>query len=133
MYVPSTRKIISSYDVLFDESLSSALAYTLQPYSEAMVKRLAVTYTPCATSSREQTGDIITFTQFEEGNILTETRSDAESSDKPDNKSIMMRKEYMDAMNSGDESNHDIISTEMLEDIHDGSQTHPNVSRIEAL
>ena len=45
----------------------------------------------------------------------------------------MMNKQDMDAMNSGDESNHDIISTEMLEDIHDGSQTHPNVSRIEAL
>ena len=32
-----------------------------------------VTYTPCATSSREQTGDIIMFTQFEEGDILTKT------------------------------------------------------------
>ena len=38
----------------------------------------------------------------------------------------------MDAMDSGDESYHDIISTEMLEDIRDGSQTHPNVNRIEA-
>ena len=28
VYVPSTRKIISSYDVVFDESFSSALAYT---------------------------------------------------------------------------------------------------------
>ena len=28
VYVPSTRKIISSYDVVFEESLSSALAYT---------------------------------------------------------------------------------------------------------
>ena len=32
-YVPSTRKIISSYDVVFDESLSNVLAYMLQPYS----------------------------------------------------------------------------------------------------
>ena len=38
----------------------------------------------------------------------------------------------MDAINSGDESNHDIISTEILEDICDGSQTHPNVNRREA-
>ena len=44
-----------------------------------------VTYTPYATSSREQTGDVITFAQFEEGNILTETRNDAESGDKSDN------------------------------------------------
>ena len=62
VYVPSTRKIISSYDVVFDESFSSALAYMSQPYSEAMAMRPAVTYTPYGTSSREQTGDIITFT-----------------------------------------------------------------------
>ena len=82
VYVPSTRKIISSCDVVFDESLSSALAYTSQPYSEAMVMRLAVTYTHCATYSREQTGDIITFVQFEEGNILTKIYNDAESGNK---------------------------------------------------
>ena len=37
----------------------------------------------------------------------------------------------MDAINSGDESDHDIISTEMLEDIRDGIQTHPNFNRRE--
>ena len=35
----------------------------------------------------------------------------------------------MENINSGDESDHDIISTEMLEDICDGSQTHPNVNK----
>ena len=35
-------------------------------------------------------------------------------------------------MNYGDDSDHDLISTEMLEDIRDGCQTHPNVHRIEA-
>ena len=53
MYVPSSRNIISSYGVVFDEIFSSVLAYTSQPYSEAMALRPAVTYTPCATSSRE--------------------------------------------------------------------------------
>ena len=67
VYVPSTRKIISSYDVVFDEFFSSALAYMSRPYSEAMVTRSAVTYTPYGTSPREQTGDVIRFTQFEEG------------------------------------------------------------------
>ena len=43
-----------------------------------------------------------------------------------------MSKQDMDAMNSGDESDHDLISTEMLERIRDGSQTHPNVNRREA-
>ena len=45
----------------------------------------------------------------------------------------MMREQDMDAINSSDESDHDIISTEMLEDICDGSQTHPNVNIREAL
>ena len=31
VYVPSTRRIIYSYDVVFDESFSSGLAYTSQP------------------------------------------------------------------------------------------------------
>ena len=40
--------------------------------------RPSVMYTPCATSVREQTGNIITFVQFEEGNIITKTRNGAE-------------------------------------------------------
>ena len=53
-----------------------------------MAMRPEVTYTPYATSSREQNGDVITFTQFEEGNMLTETRSNAEKSDEYDKESI---------------------------------------------
>ena len=79
MYVPSTRKVISSYDVVFDKSVSSALSYTSQHYSEAMLICLAVTYTTYATSSREQTGNIITFAQSEEVDIITETRNDAKA------------------------------------------------------
>ena len=45
VYAPITRKIISSYDVVFDESFSSALVYTSRPYSKAMAMRPAVTYT----------------------------------------------------------------------------------------
>ena len=59
MYVHSKRKVIYSYDVVFEESLSSALAYTSQPYSEAMVMRPAVTYTLYAMSSKEQTINVI--------------------------------------------------------------------------
>ena len=44
----------------------------------------------------------------------------------------MMSKQDMYAINSGDESDHDLISTDMIEDIRGGSQTHPNVNRIEA-
>ena len=65
--------------------------------------RPAVMCTPCATSSREQTGDIITFAQFEEGYILTKTRIYAESGDESDDDSIMpplLIKEDMGGMDS---------------------------------
>ena len=64
--------------------------------------------------------------------ILTETCNDAESGDKSNNESIMMSYQDMENINSGDESDHDLISTEMLEDIHDGSQTHTNLNKREA-
>ena len=44
----------------------------------------------------------------------------------------MMSEQDMEVMDSGDESDHDNISTEMLEDMRDGSQSHLNVNRIEA-
>ena len=52
VHLPITRNIISSYDVVFEENISSALAYTPQLYSEAMAMHPAVTYTPYATSSK---------------------------------------------------------------------------------
>ena len=44
----------------------------------------------------------------------------------------LLIKEDTYPMNSGDESDNDLISTEMLEDIRDGSQFHPNVNQREA-
>ena len=132
VYVPSTRKILSSYDVVFDEIFSSALLYTSQPYSEAMSMHPAVTYTPCATSLRGETGNLITFAQFEEGEILTKTCNNAESGDKSNDDSVMpplLSEEEMDPMDSGDESDHDIIYTEMLEFIRNRSQSDPNVNK----
>ena len=84
-----------------------------------MAMRLSVTYTPYATSSKKQTGDVITFSQFEEGNILTETCNNAESGDESDNESIMMSKQHMENLDSNEDSDHDIISAEILEDIRD--------------
>ena len=74
IYVPSTRRIFSSNDVVFDEK-NSALAYTSPPYSEALAMRPTVSYILYATSSHEQTGNIITFEQFEEGNLLENERN----------------------------------------------------------
>ena len=94
--------------------------------------RPAVTYTLYATSSREKTGDVITFAQFEEGDILTDTRNDAESGDESDSESLMMNEQDMENLDSNEKSDHDLISTEMLEDIRDGSQTHRAVNKREA-
>ena len=132
MYVPSSRRIISSYDIVFNESFSIALEYTLQPYTEAMTIRTAVTYTPNVTSLREQTGNMITSAQFEEGNILNKTRNDAETSDNDSIMPPLPNEEEMDAMDSGNESDHELISMEMLEDICDGSQSHLNINQGEA-
>ena len=71
------------------------------------------------------------FAQFEEGNILTETCNDAESCEKSDNKYITMSKQDTENLDSNENSDHYLISTEMLEEICDGSQTHPNVNKME--
>ena len=65
------------------------------------------------------------FTQFEEGNLISETCDDMESGDKYNDNSIMpplISEEEMDAMDSGYESEDEPMSTEMLEDISDGGQ-----------
>ena len=41
-------------------------------------------YVPYATSSKEQTGNIIIFTQFEAGDVLSEYRNSTESGEKSD-------------------------------------------------
>ena len=97
-----------------------------------MLMRLLVTYTSYETSSKEQTGDVITFTQFEEGSILTGTRNNTESGDKYDSESLMMNKQDMENIDSNEKSDHDLISTDMLEKICDGSQTHLTVNEREA-
>ena len=96
---------------------------------------LDVTYKPYATSSKEQTGDIIMLKQFEEENLLSETREDADSSEKSDDDSIMpplISEEEMNVMDSGGESDDEPMSKDILEDIFDGSKSHPKINRREA-
>ena len=62
-------------------------------------------------SSNEQTGDVITFAQFEEGNLLTETLNDTESSDESDSKSLMMNKQDMENLDKKEKYDADHIST----------------------
>ena len=132
VHVPSNRKVILSYNVVFDESFSSELSYTSRPYAEAMVMCPTVTYAPYATSSKEKTSDVITFAQFEIGNILTETCHDTESGDESDSESLMMNEQDMKNLNLNEIFDYDLISTETSEDIRDGSQTHRAVNKREA-
>ena len=44
----------------------------------------------------------------------------------------LLSKEDMDAVDSGDESDHYIISTDMLEDVRDGSQSNLKVNQRES-
>ena len=92
----------------------------------------AVTYTPYATSSKEKTGDVITFTQFEEGNSLNETRNDTESDDGPDSESMMMSDRDMENLGETEKFDEGLISTELLQDIRDRNQNHPKVNKREA-
>ena len=94
--------------------------------------RPAVTYTPYATSSKEQTGNVITFAQFEEGNLLNETRNDTESDDASDSESIMMSERDTENLDETEKCDEGLISTELLQDIRDGNQTHPEINKREA-
>ena len=74
-----------------------------------MAMHPAVTYTPYTTSSKEQTGDVITFAQFEEGNLLSETRNDTESGDKSDSESIMMSERYIEDLSETEKFDEGLI------------------------
>ena len=135
VYVPHKRKITYLYNLFFDKIFSIALVYTSQSYAEAMDIRPAVSYITYVTYSKQQTGDIITLSQFEERNLLSENWNDTESGNKSDNNSNLVpliSKEEMDVMYSGDESDAELMSTDMLENICDESQFHPSINRKEA-
>ena len=65
VYVPHKYKIVSLYDVFFYGGFFSVLLYTSQTYSYSMAMGPEVSYLPYATSSKEQTINIITFAHFE--------------------------------------------------------------------
>ena len=67
------------------------------------------------------------FTQFEEVNLISETRDNAEIGDKYDDDSIiqpLFSEEEIDAIYSEYEYEDETISAEMLEDICYGSKSH---------
>ena len=70
IYIPNTRKIVSSHAVVFEEKIYSVLAYTPHPYSDTLSMQPEVLYIPYGTPYYKQTGNIIAFAQFEEGYLL---------------------------------------------------------------
>ena len=72
---------MTACDVAFDKSFQTAAGYTSQPYQETMIMRPGVTFQPQASLSLEQTGDVITFTQFEEGNFTESNRANSDAHD----------------------------------------------------
>ena len=107
-----------------------------------MAMRLGVSYISYTTYSRGKTGDIITFTPFEEGgllsethNLLSETCDDTESGNESgDNSTLppLISEEEMDVMSSGNGSDTKLMSTEMLADIRACIQYHQIINRREA-
>ena len=99
-----------------------------------MAMRPAETYILYATYSREKTGNIITFAQFEEGGLFSETCDDTECGHESDDDSTLpplISEEKIDVMSLGYESDAEPMSTEMSEDIHGGSQSYPIINRRE--
>ena len=72
------------------------------------------------------------FVQFEEGDLISETRNDTESGDESDSKLIMMSEKDMENLDKTEKFDDDLISTETLHDIRDGNQTHLKINKREA-
>ena len=97
-----------------------------------MAMRPTVTYTLYATSSKEKIGDVITFAQFEEGNLISEPCNDTESDDESDSESIMMNEKDMENIDGKENFDDKLISTGTLHDIHDVNQTHKTIDKRKA-
>ena len=93
-----------------------------------------VSYIPYATYSREQTGNIIKFTHFEEGGLLSENRNGTEIRDESDNNSTitpLISAAKMYKMSPVDESDNENVYKLMLEEIFDRIQYQPSLNRRE--
>ena len=75
---------------------------------------------------------MITFTQFEEGNLISETHNDTESDDESDSESIMMSEKDMENLDEKEKFDDDLISKETFHDIRDINQTHPSIDKRES-
>ena len=123
-YVSITQKIVSSNEVVFGKTFSSSLAYTSHPYSDALAIQTEVSYILYATSSHEQTGNIITFAQSEEGTLVENECNTEEYASIP---------ALIGESSKDDDSDDGSISTNDLDKIWDGSQIQPEFNTRDAI
>ncbi len=71
LYVPSTRQIVISGDVICDETFASTVAETWRPFHDALALRPETSFIPDPHTFVEHTGDVLS--QFEEGNTVANT------------------------------------------------------------
>ena len=93
----------------------------------------AVSYIPYDTTYRGGNDNIITFAHFKEGILLSETCNNTKSGNKAyenSNRLPLIIEEEMDVMSSGDESDAEPMSKDMLEDFSDGNQSHTIINSI---
>ena len=119
IYVLSKRKMVSSHDVLLDETFYSVLQYTSYVYSEALMTLTELSYITYTTLSHGQTDDIITFENFEDGNLVENEWNSEE--DEPISALINDFYTY-------DNSEEGYISTNALEDIRYVTYIHPEIN-----
>jgi hypothetical protein len=78
LYVPSTRQIVISGDVICDETLASTVAETQRPFHDALALRPTASFIPDSYTVLEYTGDLLS--QFEEGNATANNNQTATTS-----------------------------------------------------
>ena len=123
IYVPSIRKIVSSHDVVFDETFISALAYTSCQYSEALETWPAVSYIAHTTSPHEKTGKIVTFSHSEEWSLARK---------KHNGEVYELILDSIYESSTDNESDDEYISTNALEYIQDEKYVHPDINTRDA-
>ncbi len=68
LYVPASREIVVSGDVLFDETFASAIATTWKPFHDSLTLRPKGSAIPDPNTLIESTGTVASVPTFDEGN-----------------------------------------------------------------
>jgi hypothetical protein len=78
LYVPLTRQIVISGDVICDETFASTVAETWKHFHDALALKLTASFIPDSYTVLEHTGGLLT--QFEEGNATANNNQTATTS-----------------------------------------------------